>query len=93
MTGRVARTQKLDLRLTPAAKHKLRVAADAARRSVSDFVLDSALARADEVLVEHGKLGLTREQWVAFSKALDEKPRSHVRMKNLLHEPSVFDRR
>jgi uncharacterized protein (DUF1778 family) len=93
MVARVARTQKLDLRLTPTAKKKLRAAAEAAKRSVSEFVLDSALARADEVLGEQRQFGLTREQWIEFSKALDRKPRSHPRMKRLLREPSVFERR
>ena len=41
------RSEKLDLRLTPAAKRMLYAAAAAERRSVSDFVLESALSRAD----------------------------------------------
>lgn len=40
------RTEKLDLRLTPAAKQVLQAAA-AERRSVPEFVLDSALSRAE----------------------------------------------
>ena len=44
------RREKLDLRLTPSAKRALQVAARAAQRSVSEFVLESALARADETL-------------------------------------------
>ncbi|MGH9346629.1 MAG: DUF1778 domain-containing protein [Vicinamibacterales bacterium] len=44
----VARTEKLDLRLTLAAKRVLQSAATAAKRSVSEFVLESALARAEE---------------------------------------------
>ena len=40
------RSEKLDLRLTPEAKRTLNIAATAAGRSVSEFVLESALARA-----------------------------------------------
>jgi uncharacterized protein (DUF1778 family) len=85
------RTQKLDLRLTPEAKSVLYAAAHAVRRSVSDFVLESALARADETLAERRHFGLNVEQWTAFMEALDAPPRSNPRLRRLLREPSVFD--
>jgi uncharacterized protein (DUF1778 family) len=85
------RSEKLDLRLTPAAKQKLYSAAAAAHRSVSDFVLESALARADETLADRQHFGLDAEQWGAFMSALDASPRCHERMERLLNEPSIFD--
>jgi uncharacterized protein (DUF1778 family) len=85
------RSEKLDLRLTPAAKQKLYSAAAAAHRSVSDFVLESALARADETLADRQHFGLDAEQWGAFMAALDAPPRRHERMERLLNEPSIFD--
>jgi uncharacterized protein (DUF1778 family) len=85
------RSEKLDLRLTPAAKQKLYCAAAAAHRSVSDFVLESALARADETLADRQQFGLNAEQWAAFMFALDAPPRRHERMERLLNEPSIFD--
>jgi uncharacterized protein (DUF1778 family) len=89
-TGKI-RSEKLDLRLTPAAKQKLYSAAAAAQRSVSDFVLESALARADETLADRQHFGLDAEQWTAFMSALDAPPRRHERMERLLNEPSIFD--
>jgi uncharacterized protein (DUF1778 family) len=86
------RSEKLDLRLTPAAKQKLFAAAAAARRSVSDFVLESALARADETLADRDRFGLNAEQWAEFMAALDAPPRDRARMERLLNEPSIFDR-
>ena len=44
MAGSQRRSEKLDLRLTPAAKQTLQRVAEAAQRSVSEFVLESALA-------------------------------------------------
>jgi uncharacterized protein (DUF1778 family) len=52
MAQRTNRSEKLDLRLTPAAKQTLRLAAESLRESLSDFVLRSALARADEILAD-----------------------------------------
>jgi uncharacterized protein (DUF1778 family) len=47
MAQRTNRTEKLDLRLTPAAKKTLQAAATAERKSVSEFVLDTALSQAE----------------------------------------------
>src|SRR5215472_6860176 len=48
MPPRITRSAKLDLRLTPKTKSTLRAAAAASNRSLSDFVLESALNRATE---------------------------------------------
>lgn len=92
MSARSIRTEKVDLRLTPDAKRKLRAAAEVAHRSVSEFVLATALIRAEELLSEQRDLRLTRAEWTRFMHALDAPPRSHARMEKLLREPSVFER-
>jgi uncharacterized protein (DUF1778 family) len=91
MPARSRRTEKLDLRLTPNAKSTLQAAAAASNRSVSDFVLQSALARADEALADRRTFGLSAVQWKAFVAALDAPPRSLPRIERLLKEPGFFD--
>jgi uncharacterized protein (DUF1778 family) len=91
MAARTTRTEKLDLRLTRAAKQALQAAAAATRRSVSEFVLESALARADEALADRRTFGLTADQWRAFMAALDAPPRTLPRVRRLLTEPGFFD--
>jgi uncharacterized protein (DUF1778 family) len=86
------RTEKLDLRLTKSAKRILHIAAQAEHRSVSDFVLESALARAAEALPDRQRFGLDAKQWKAFQAALDAPPRPAARMARLLNEPSVFEK-
>ena len=88
-----ARTEKLDLRLTRSAKRTLQSAAKAARRSVSEFVLESALARAEETLPDRQRFGLDADRWAAFQRALDAPARPNLRLKGLLEKPSVFERR
>ena len=85
------RSQKLDLRLTPDAKRTLSAAAAAANRSVSEFVLESALARAEETLPDRRRIGLDAETWARFVDALDAPPRDLPRLKKLLTEPGAFD--
>ena len=86
------RDEKLDLRLTPSAKQILKTAALAMHRSVSEFVLESALARAEETLPDRQRFGLNKTQWEAFQKALSAPPRPSRRLAKLLKEPSVFER-
>jgi len=74
-------SEQLDLRLTPAEKQILDKAAAATQRSVSDFVIESALARAEEILADRRHFGLNAEQWEAFMAALDAPPRELPRIK------------
>jgi uncharacterized protein (DUF1778 family) len=86
------RSERLRLRLTAEAKHILQSAAVATHRSLSEFILDSALTRAEETLPNRQRFGLAAERWEAFQRALDAPPRPLARIARLLNEPSVFDR-
>lgn len=90
MTTRTTHTEKLDLRLTPDAKQMLAAAAAAERRSISDFVLESALGRAEETLTDRRSFLLDADQWQAFVVALDAPPRDLPRLRKLLNEPGIF---
>jgi uncharacterized protein (DUF1778 family) len=90
MSTRSARTTKLDLRLSPQAKQTLTAAARASHRSVSQFVLESALSHAEETLVERRHFELNAEQWEAFMAALDAPPRDVPRLRRLFEEPSPY---
>ena len=92
MPATETRNEKLDLRLTPSAKRTLQTAARVAHRSVSEFVLESALARAEETLPDRQRFGLSAEQWGAFQSALDAASQPAPRLAKLLREPSVFER-
>ncbi len=85
------RMEKLDLRLSRAAKQTLQAAATAARESVNEFVLDAALSEAEERLAGRRVFSLDRKRWDAFVAALDAPPRRHRRLERLFNEPSVFD--
>jgi uncharacterized protein (DUF1778 family) len=91
MPSHPTRTEKLDLRLTRNAKRALKAAAAVAHRSVSEFVLESALARADEALADRRTFDLNATQWRAFLAALDAPPRPLPHLERLLKEPGFFD--
>lgn len=91
MAAATTLSEKLDLRLTPAAKSTLKRAAAAAQRSASEYVLESALERAGEALIERRRFGLDGAQRQAFLTALDAPTRHHPRLERLLQEPGLFD--
>ena len=84
------RTEKLDVRVSPAAKANLQAPASASHRSMSDFVMESALSRAEEMLVERRIFALNAEKWTEFQYALDAPTRPLPRLKALLEEPGFF---
>jgi uncharacterized protein (DUF1778 family) len=89
--ARAARTEKLDLRLSPQAKRTLVAAAASAHRSVSDFVLESALRQAEETLADRRSFLLTEAQWTEFVARLDAPPRVIPELAELFARPSPWD--
>jgi uncharacterized protein (DUF1778 family) len=91
-TTTTRRAEKIDIRLTAEPKATLRSAAAAQGRSVSDFVLESALQRAAETLPDRTRFDLTPKQWGQFQAQLDAPPRDLPRLVKLLRKASVFER-
>ena len=85
------RTDRIDLRINPEAKEALQAAASLRHKSVSEFILESALGAADEVLADRRYFSLNAEQWEAFQVALDAPPRALPRLERLMREPGIFD--
>jgi uncharacterized protein (DUF1778 family) len=84
------RTEKVYLRASPSAKAKLQSAALASHRSLSDFVMESALSKAGEILADRRIFTLGPEKWAEFQAALDTPTRPIPRLKALLEEPGFF---
>jgi len=88
---RGAKTDRLDIRITPEARRLLQQAARERHTTISQFVLESALHSANTVLAERSRIALNAEQWTAFMAALDAPPMRHPRMERLLNEPTILD--
>lgn len=79
-----AKTQRVDLRISPAAKEMIQAAAQAQDKTVSEFLLDSGLASAAETLADRHLFILDDAQWQAFQAALDAPPRTRSRLARLM---------
>ncbi len=85
------RTDRIDLRINPKAKEAIQAAASLNHKSVSEFIIESALNAADEELADRRYFTIDAEQWNAFLEALDAPTRPLPRLKRLFQEPGVFD--
>jgi uncharacterized protein (DUF1778 family) len=87
------KSERIDIRTTPDVKRVLQEAAATANKTVTEFLLDSALTEAAEVLANRRTFFLDEKQWKEFMAALDAPPSPMPRLKKLLREPSVLERR
>jgi uncharacterized protein (DUF1778 family) len=78
------KTQRVDLRISPAAKQLLQAAAQSLDKTVSEFLLDSGLASAAETLADRRLFILDDAQWAEFQAALDAPPRPRARLARLM---------
>ncbi len=87
------KSERIDIRTTPGVKRTLQEAATMSSKTVSEFILDSALTQAAEVLTDRRLFLLDDAQWTAFMAALDAPTRPLPRLERLLNEPSILDAR
>lgn len=90
-TRQEPRSERIDVRTSASVKHLLQQAAQAANKTVSEFMLDSALTAASETLADRRMFMLDEDRWKAFIATLDLPPQPRPRLERLLREPSVFE--
>lgn len=76
------RQERISLRLSLQSKRKLERAAAYADKTLTDFVVDVALQKADAVVHEHEVIALTTDEWQRFQKLLLNPPAPNKRLRN-----------
>lgn len=90
----LAKTERLELRISPDVKSEIETAAQLSRVSVSQFIADSAVQRAESVISEHSRIKLTEESWNAVMSALENPPMPAERLRRaaeLSREESTWE--
>jgi uncharacterized protein (DUF1778 family) len=85
------RDERLELRLTPAAKTMLRRAAEVENKTISSFVLDKGLEAAAETLADRREFRLDTKHYEAFLAALDAPVKPRPRLQKLLTTRSALE--
>ncbi|MBM3568969.1 MAG: DUF1778 domain-containing protein [Alphaproteobacteria bacterium] len=70
----VAKAERLQVRLDAASKSLLRRAARYRRKTVSQFVLATAMAEAEKVIRDNEVVTLSAADWKRFHAALNDPP-------------------
>lgn len=84
MAATETRSERVDLRMTPTAKHILQRAAAVSKKSLTEFLLDSGLHAAQGTLADQRLFVLDDTQWDAFEAALDAPPEDNPALRALL---------
>ena len=87
------RSARLGLRATPEQEAILRRAADAARKSLTDFILDSACQAAEQTLLDQRLFMVPTGQYQALMELLERPPQDNQGLRDLFARPVPWDPR
>ena len=76
------RTQRVQIRIAPAAKRTIERAAALQNTTISGFVVDSALNAATHLIREHERLVLEARDWEVFQVALLDPPEPNAALRD-----------
>ncbi len=82
--------ERWDFRVTPETDRLVRQAAEAAERTLTDFVVDAAVIEAERLLADRTQFALEAEQWDRFVELLDRSPQENPGLEKLFSTPSIF---
>jgi uncharacterized protein (DUF1778 family) len=86
------RSEHITVRMTPVAKRTLQEAAAMSNKSLTEFILDSALSAAEEFLPDRRVFYLGQERWDAFMAALSAPPKDIPQLRKLFARKPTWDR-
>jgi uncharacterized protein (DUF1778 family) len=93
MPRTVQRPDRISLRLGRDAKRKLERAAAYSDKTLTAFVVDVALQRADAIVRQNEIITLTQAEWDRFQELLLNPPEPNKRLKKALAEHARVVRR
>ncbi len=89
---REARSERVDLRMTPAAKRTLQRAAVVANKTLTEFLLESGLNAAFETLADRRVFQLDDKRWDVFMAALAAPPKNNPKLRKLLARTPAWEK-
>ncbi len=90
-TTAASRSARLGLRSSEAQLAVLRRAADAAHKSLTDFILDSACLAAEQTLLDQRLFMASSQDYQAFLDLLDRPVRSNAGLKDLFSRQTPWE--
>lgn len=91
MSAAEAKSERIEVRTTPARKALLQRAATFSHKNVTEFLLEAGINAAEETLVDRRMFRLDDAQWQAFQDVLDRPVKNKPRLAKLLAGKSVLE--
>ena len=88
---RKRRTERFNIRLSNREARLIRLGAERRGVNITNFILESACARAEHEIAEARHFVLNPRDWQGFIKALDRPPQLKPRLKKLFSESTVLE--
>lgn len=85
-----AKSERIEVRTTPATKALLQRAAALAHKDITEFLLEAGVSAAEQTLVDRRMFQLDATRWRAFQEALDRPVANKLHLAKLLAENSVL---
>src|SRR5260370_16407650 len=94
-TTHQTRSRQINRRANAPQEALIRTGAKVRGVNMTDFILESACTRAEQIIADQTTFTLSPQQWKAFTEALDRPPMLYPkpRLKRLLCEPSLAESR
>jgi uncharacterized protein (DUF1778 family) len=88
---RPRRTTRLNLRATDRQKRLFETVAERQGVTVTEFIMECATSKAQEILAEERHFALSDERWREFAAALERPARVKPRLRRLFAERGVTE--
>lgn len=85
------KTERITVRVSVAQRELLSNASRTQSTTLTDFILDAATARAQDVLADRSVFSLEHEVFTAFVNLLDRPVVNKPRLRDRVAAPSLFD--
>lgn len=88
--ARASKDERVNLRVSSRQEQLIRRAAAATDRTMTDFILQSVVERAERVLADRRWFLADEDQWLEFQRLLDEPLPSTEKFARLARRPDPF---
>ncbi|MGH6950345.1 MAG: DUF1778 domain-containing protein [Vitreimonas sp.] len=87
----VAKTERIELRVSAPQKEAIARAAEAQGATMSDFISRAATSAAEAALVDRTRFLLPPDKWAEFVEALERPPERNERLAAFLTRKSILE--
>lgn len=91
ITTKENKPTRFSIRATAKQKELIARAASRSNKTISEFVLENSIEAAEALELDNARFVVSREDYDAFLKKLDEPPRSIPALRQLMSDPTSID--